>query len=143
MTGSWRHFSHGADIGVCGRGESPAEAFEQAALALTAAITERPVAALEQVRLACRASSLELLLVEWLDAVIYEMAVRGLLFGRFEPRIEPEPEAGWRLVAELWGEPVEGARHAPACEAKGATYTALRVAEEPDGDWTACCVVDV
>ena len=36
----YEHFSHGADVGVRGFGASPAEAFEQAALALTAAISE-------------------------------------------------------------------------------------------------------
>jgi len=43
----------------------------------------------------------------------------------------------------LRGEPVDVARHAPACEPKGATYTALRVAHEADGSWSAGCVVDV
>ena len=50
---------------------------------------------------------------------------------------------GTRLRGQLWGEPVDVARHAPACEPKGATYTALRVHEEPDGTWSAACVVDV
>jgi len=36
---SWEHFPHEADIGVRGRGSSPSAAFEQAALALTAIIT--------------------------------------------------------------------------------------------------------
>ena len=34
-------------------------------------------------------------------------------------------DRGHRLQATLWGEPVDVARHAPACEPKGATYTAL------------------
>ena len=37
---SWEHFPHEADIGVRGRGMSAATAFEQAALALTAVITD-------------------------------------------------------------------------------------------------------
>ena len=36
----WEHFPHGADIGVRGRGASPAEAFANAALAMTAVIAE-------------------------------------------------------------------------------------------------------
>src|SRR5512139_3851745 len=36
----WEHFEHGADIGVRGFGASVAEAFEQAALALTAVIAD-------------------------------------------------------------------------------------------------------
>jgi len=38
---------------------------------------------------------------------------------------------------------VDIARHRPAVEVKGATYTALRVAQEADGAWVAQCVVDV
>jgi tRNA nucleotidyltransferase (CCA-adding enzyme) len=79
-----------------------------------------------------------LLFVEWLNAIIYEMAVRQMLFGRFVVQIE-----GTRLQGVLWGEPVDVARHAPACEPKGATYTALRVAQEQDGTWSAGCIVDV
>jgi tRNA nucleotidyltransferase (CCA-adding enzyme) len=37
---------------------------------------------------------------------------------------------------------VDAARHHPAVEVKGATYTTLRVAQEGDG-WLAQTVVDV
>ena len=36
----WEHFPHDADIGVRGIGASKEEAFEQAALALTAVLTD-------------------------------------------------------------------------------------------------------
>ena len=48
-----------------------------------------------------------------------------------------------RLEGTLWGEPVDVERHAPACEPKGATYTALKVAKDTDGRWSAACIVDV
>jgi tRNA nucleotidyltransferase (CCA-adding enzyme) len=86
----------------------------------------------------CEAPDAELLFVEWLNAIIYEMATRKMLFGRFAVEIDRH-----RLQGTLWGEPVDVARHAPACEPKGATYTALRVAREEDGGWTAGCIVDV
>jgi tRNA nucleotidyltransferase (CCA-adding enzyme) len=35
------------------------------------------------------------------------------------------------------------ARHEPAVEVKGATYTALRVEQLEDGHWLVQCVVDV
>jgi SHS2 domain-containing protein len=134
----WEHFPHGADVGVRGWGATPAEAFEQAALAMTATITDAPVKPQECVEVQCAAPDIELLFVEWLDAIIYEMAIRRMLFGRFEVRIE-----GLQLKGTLCGEPVDVARHAPAAEPKGATYTSLRVAQEPNGTWSAACVVDV
>ena len=136
--GGWEHFEHGADLGVRGLGESKAEAFEQAALALTAAVTDpADVWPREHIELSCEAPDDELLLAEWLNALVYEMATRGMLFSRFAVRL-----AGNRLSAEAWGERVDVARHRPAVEVKGATYTMLRVAPQGEG-WVAQTVVDV
>jgi SHS2 domain-containing protein len=134
----WEHFPHDADVGVRGWGPTPAVAFEQAAHALTAVITDAEVSSAVAVEIKCEAPDLELLFVEWLNAIIYEMAVRKMLFGRFAVRIDNR-----RLEGTLWGEPVDVARHAPACEPKGATYTALRVAQDTGGEWSAACIVDV
>ena len=136
--GEWEHFPHDADVGLRGWGATPAEAFEQAAYALTAVVTHARVEPTISVGLTREAPDLELLFVEWLNAIIYEMAVRNMLFGRFTVRIEND-----RLEATLWGEPVDVERHAPACEPKGATYTALKVARDADGRWSAACIVDV
>ena len=142
MNARWEHFEHGADIGVRGFGPTLASAFEQAALALVAVVTDPAgVAPRDVVELACEARDDELLLATWLNAVVTEMATRRMLFGRFEVRID-----GHRLAAQAWGEPASVARHQPAVEVKGATCTTLRVA--PIGDatgqgWLAQTVVDV
>jgi len=134
----WELFPHDADVGVRGFGPAVEQAFEQAALALTATVTDVPIVPATEVTVSCNAPDLELLLVEWLNAIIYEMAVRNMLFGKFSVRI-----AGTHLDGTLWGEAVDVGRHAPACEPKGATYTALRVAQGADGIWSAGCIVDV
>ena len=72
----WEHFDHGADIGVRGYGPTLASAFEQAALALTAVITTAEIRSAVSVKVHCEAPDIELLFVEWLNAIIYEMAVR-------------------------------------------------------------------
>ncbi len=134
----WEHFAHDADIGVRGFGPTPADAFAQAASALTAIVTHAEVTPRTAVEITCESPDLELLFVDWLNAVIYEMAVRQMVFTRFDVNIE-----GAGLRATLWGEPVDVGRHAPACEPKGATYTALRVARDSNGLWSAACIVDV
>ena len=107
-------------------------------LAMTAAATEiETVAPSQAVDITCEAPDEGILLVDWLNALAYEMAEHGLLFSRFEVEIE----AG-RLYATAWGEPVDRARHSPAVEIKGATMTELAVSWE-DGQWVAQCVVDV
>jgi len=136
---NWEHFPHGADMGVRGVGASKEEAFERAALAMTAVIADpATVGASDSVEIACQAPDDELLLVDWLNALIYEMATRKLLFSRFEVHIN-----GHLLTARAWGEPLKPEKHQPAVEIKGATYTALRVAREANGEWIAQCVVDV
>jgi SHS2 domain-containing protein len=134
----WEHFPHGADVGIRGRGASLAEAFEQAALALTGIVTDAEIAAETAVEVTCEAPDIEVLLAEWLNAIIYEMAVRNMIFGRYKVALSDT-----RLKGTMWGEIVDQAKHAPACEPKGATFTALRVAQEPDGTWSAGCIIDV
>ena len=135
----WSHFQHMADIGVHGFGATLAEAFEQAALAMTAVITDPATVRQESVvEVACSAPDHELLLVDWLNAWVYEMATRNMLFSRFQVTL-----ADGGLHGLGWGEALDRARHQPAVEIKGATYTELRVWQDADGTWHAQCVVDV
>ena len=135
----WQHFDHQADIGVHGSGPALAAAFEEAALALTAVVTD-PEAVIAEipVEMECRAPDPGLLLVDWLNAVIYEMATRNMLFREFSVTID-----GNCLQGTARGETVDVARHQPAAEPKGATFTALRVYEDNTGTWHAQCVIDV
>ena len=135
----WEQFAHDADLGVRGYGRTLAEAFEQTALALAAAVVDpRSVAPTVTIDIACEAPNEELLLVDWLNALIYEMATRDLCFATFSVETD-----GKRLHAQARGEPLDAAKHDLGIEAKGATYTALRVAREADGTWLAQCIVDV
>jgi SHS2 domain-containing protein len=132
-------FTHDADIGVRGYGPTIAAAFEQAALALTSVITDpEKVQDKLGVEISCGAPDNELLLMDWLNAVVYEMATRGMLFSRFRIELRDGRLWGW-----AFGEPVNVEKHEPAVEVKGATLTALSVTERVDGTWIAQCVVDV
>ena len=137
--GDWEHFAHGADIGVRGRGPTPAAAFGQAAVALTAVVTDpATVRPIESVHLRCHGTDLELLLYDWLNSLVFHMATQRLLFSDFRVQI-----SGVGLEGEALGEPVDILRHAPAVEVKGATFTELAVRQEQDGRWCAQCVLDV
>ncbi len=132
-------FAHGADIGVRGIGPTRERAFEQAAMALTMAVTDPAlIATKDAIDVTCEAPDDDLLLLDWLNALIYEMSVRHLVFSRFAVSI-----AGRRLQGRAWGEPVDKARHRPATEPKGATFTELRAEMGANGVWVAQCVVDV
>ena len=135
---SWEHFEHEADIGVRGIGLTLDGAFEQAALAMMALITDLDL--IEDrgvITIQCEDDDRNFLFTDWLNALVYEMATRKWLFCRFEVRIE-----GSQLTARAWGEPIDMARHQPAVEVKGATFTELAVNQQ-DGRYVAQCVVDV
>ncbi len=137
--GRWEHYPHGADVGVRGIGPTIEAAFEQAALALSAVVADpQAVRPLEKVVVVVEESDRELLLLKWLNAVVFEMAVRRTLFSRFTVRLE-----GASLRGELWGEAIDRDRHAPAVEVKGATVTDLKVEPRSDATWIAQCILDV
>lgn len=135
----WEHFEHRADIGIRGFGATKEQAFEQAAVALTAVITEpEKVDPQQEVKITLRICEDETLLVDWLNRLVYEMSTRKMLFGRFEVRIDKQ-----HLNAAAWGEKTNVKKHQPTVEVKAATYTALSVQQQQDGTWVAQCVVDV
>lgn len=135
----FEHFEHQADMGVRGFGHTCEEAFEQVALALTSVVVPPElVEARETVSVQCAAGDVELLLLDWLSAVVYEMAARRMIFNQFKVRIR-----GTQLEGKLGGESLDIARHQPGVEVKAATATALRVAQLGDGTWVAQCIVDV
>lgn len=127
-------------MGVRGVGPTKAEAFRQAALAMMAlAVDPAAVRRREPVEVSCTAPDSEVLLVDWLNALVLEMSARHMLFADFEVATD-----GARLDATAWGETVDPRRHAPGVEVKGATFTALDVHRDPEsGEWVAQCIVDV
>jgi tRNA nucleotidyltransferase (CCA-adding enzyme) len=135
----WEHFHHQADVGIRGVGRTMPEAFEQAAVGLVAVVCNPAnVAERTRVEISCYCDDREILFVDWLNAVIYEMATRRMLFSRFDVVIN-----GAQLTAAAYGEALDAERHEPVVEVKAATYTALEVACRRDGLWVAQCVVDV
>ena len=135
---SWSHFSHEADIGLRASGSDKESVFSEMGFALTAVITEpENVAALETVEIHCEAPTDELLLVDWLNALVFEMATRRMLFAKFDVEL-----GDGKLDATVTGEHVDIDRHCPAVEVKGATYTSLSLAATAEG-YEGRCVVDV
>jgi len=126
-------------MGIRGIGITKSQAFEQAALALTAVMTDPQWVAPEGERhFTCEAPDDELLLIDWLNALIYAMACDHMVFGQFEVTIKDH-----HLEAIARGELVDRIKHEPAVEIKGATYTELSVRHIEGSGWIAQCVVDV
>jgi SHS2 domain-containing protein len=131
------YFEHGADMGIVGRGTHVEEAFENAAAAVFAMMTNlAQVAAQESVVIEFEEADPELALVTWLNLLLGQARSRALIFGRFRLRRDG---ARWSGTAE--GEPWRAGMER-GVEVKGATLTSLAVTQQ-GGIWEARCVVDV
>jgi SHS2 domain-containing protein len=131
-------FEHEADVGIRGFGSSVEEAFQNAAAALYSVMVNiQAVEPKEERSVTVTAPDRELLLVEWLNALLSLSDIERMVFSKFEVAME-----GAQLTGTAWGEGLDRARHEPHVEVKGATYHMLSVTER-EGRYTAQCVVDV
>jgi len=136
--GGWEIFAQNFDIGVRGYGKTRDLAFEEAAYALSATVTDlSSVESRETIDIVCNADSDEILLYEWLNAIINEMATRNMLFSRFSVQTH---EHG--LTGRAWGEKIDAARHQLAVETRAVTMNELHVARDGEGNWLAQCLVE-
>jgi SHS2 domain-containing protein len=133
----YAYFEHDADVGIVGRGCVLEEAFEAAATAMFARMTDlSAVRAREVVRIDFEEADVELALVRWLNLLLGKAREHGLVFAHF--RLERDGVL-WRGLAS--GEPWR-AQYKRGVAVKGATLTALAVEQTADG-WEARCVIDV
>ncbi len=138
MTVHYETFEHQADIGIRGFGQTIEEAFEHAAIALYSVMVNVATIEPNEMRtLSVTAPDLELLFVEWLNALLSLSDIERMVFSRFEVSI-----SGKSLTGRAWGEHLDQIRHQPHVEIKAATYHMLCVKKEHDR-FVAQCVVDV
>lgn len=135
----WEHFSHDADVGIRGRSKTLERAFEMAGQALVSVITNlNKIEASESLKIECQASDLDLLFYDWVNALVFEIDTRRMIFSQFKVTIHDN----YLLQAEVRGEKINSKKHDLVVEIKGATMTELRV-EKINDEWIAQCVVDV
>jgi len=133
-------FEHGADIGIRGWGPSLEEAFAQGARAMFSLMCDDigQVTPGGSVELELSSSELDLLFLVWLNRLLAESDLEGILFCEFKVQFPARGE----LQATSSGESFARLGCERGVEVKGATFTELKVFEQ-DGIWTAQCVVDV
>lgn len=131
-----------SDLSFEASGETLEELFGAAAEALLAATLSDPAAVGDAVGrpLALEEPDLELLLLRFLNELVYLRDAQRLLLRAGPLRISPGPPA--RLEGELRGEPLRAGRHVLEGEVKAATAYGLRVARE-GGAWRARVTLDV
>ncbi|MFQ5723279.1 MAG: archease [Terriglobia bacterium] len=138
---------HPADVGFRARGQTLAELFAAAALALCDYGWDlETVRARQTIELRVRAASLEDLLYSWLSEVLFLTDAEGWVFKRFAVSRVAKSGSGQR---ELWevqgvgrGERFDTKRHRARTYIKAVTYHQLAV-EQKRGGWQATVYLDV
>jgi SHS2 domain-containing protein len=134
VTSDLRFEAHGATL---------RDVFAASAEALLEATVEQreTLGAAERQRVELAEPDLELLLLRFLNELIYLRDARGLLLRPRQLEVEEAP-GGARLVAELVGERLDPARHHLLSDVKAATAHGLAVAREAGG-FRATVTLDV
>ena len=139
---SYHFLDHTGDVAARVRATSLGALFADAARALTATLVEagdlRPAVRRD---VSLEAASPDLLLVDWLNELVYWFDVERFLVARTDARVTEE-DGAWRLDAVSFGEPFDETRHQIRTLIKGVTYHQLAIAEV-DGALETTVVFDI
>ena len=125
--GRYEFIEHTADVGFTACGHNLAEAFSNAACAMFSIITDLSKVGDKESRIIeIEESDIEVLLVEWLNSLIYYFDTEGIIFTKFDITHLDENT----LKAKCLGEKYDPARHELNLGVKSATYHMLRVDRE-------------
>ncbi|WP_129116386.1 archease [Halegenticoccus tardaugens] len=129
---------HTADVAVEATASDLSELFGAVADGLAAAMYESAPADGDRFSVTVRAESREALLFDYLDELIYERDVRGVLPVDNRATVGRDGDE-WTVEATARGVPLSSIA---AREVKAVTYSEMRLDETPDG-WEAYVVFDV
>jgi SHS2 domain-containing protein len=130
---------HTADIGIVAYGSDIKQVFANAALGLfnlMADLGNLKEDTKRQIELS--AEDVEVLLVEWLNELIYISDVEHIIFKRFEIN----ELSNTQLRATCFGEKIKPGRHKLKREIKAATYHMLRLNKE-NGSYKVQIIFDI
>ncbi len=130
---------HTADIGIVAYGADIKQVFANAALGLfnlMADLDNLKEDTKRQIELS--AEDVEVLLVEWLNELIYISDVEHIIFKRFEIN----ELSNTQLRATCFGEKIKPGQHKLKREIKAATYHMLRLNKE-DGSYKVQIIFDI
>ena len=145
--GSFQILEHTGEIGVLAHGETLEQAFSNAAKGMFSFMVKlRAVEEREMRQVEADAPDMEALLVAWLNELILQFEVDGMVFKRFHIQEMKDTY----LKALCYGEKLDIQRHRFVIGPKAATYHMLEVREESDapGDssphgWRARVILDI
>lgn len=131
----YEFLDHTADVQIHAWGDDLKETFENAAIAMTAYITDiNKVDIVTKETINVEAEDLSGLLYRFLDEVLFLFNAEPYLLAKRVRILEfsVSEEDGFSIVAECYGESFSMDKHPQGTEIKAITYSAMKVYDEPD-----------
>ena len=137
----FNYFETTADLGVEAKGKSLEEAFKEGAKGLYNIMVDiDKVDKREAVEFEVEGESLEELLYNFLNELLFYTDVDNLVFSDFDIKIEKDDN--YRLRCTAYGEKIDKEKHNIKEEVKAVTYHKMEIKQENDG-WKIRYIVDL
>jgi len=138
----FEYLDHTADVYIKAYGKDLNEAFENAARAMFNIMTDIEKISPKIVReMNIKENDLEALLYSWLENLLILFDSEGLIFSKFEVKIEKE-NGYYSLKGKAWGEEFDPKKHPSKTEVKAVTYSLMEIHEE-EGNSYVKFVLDI
>ena len=133
MKDRFRFLEHTADVYIEAYGVNLEEAFGSAGLGFTDVMTKlETVEAKAEVSFVVEGLDEAALLYSWLEELLLEFELKGMLYSSFEVSSIEETSEGVRLYAKAWGEKYDPKRHPSKVGIKAATYHQMEIVKESE-----------
>lgn len=130
----YEFLDHTADVQIHAWGDDLKETFENAAIAMTAYITDiNKIDIVTKQTLTIEADDLKGLFYRFLDEVLFLFNAEPYLLSKRVRILEfNTSENQFSIRAECYGEPFNLEKHCQGTEIKAITYSAMKIHDEPD-----------
>ena len=130
MRDGFEIIDHTADVAIAAYGADMKKAFSNVALGMFSIMTDIKKVNETFVRdVAVTADEMKVLLVSWLNELLFICEVEKILFKKFDI----SELNGTRIVAKCYGEKIDPKRHRIKTEIKAATYHMTQIEQKRDG----------
>jgi SHS2 domain-containing protein len=128
----FRFLEHTADAYIEAYGDTMEEAFENAAFATLAVMTDaEKVEPRIENDVEVEAQDEYALLYNWIEELLIMFETTGNLYSRFKISSIEKTRSGLRLKAKIWGEPFDPERHPSKVGVKAITYHRMEILRKP------------
>ena len=137
-----KFLDHTADVFFVAKADTLPALFNECALAVEETMVDvSKVKTVEKVKILGESASVESLLFDFLDELLFFKDYRQLVFSKFDIDIK-ESSGKYSLVCQAHGEKIDFSRHEPKVDVKAITMHEYKVEKVKEG-WKAQVLIDI